>query len=162
MLQAALDRTYSANPSEGFFTAGGLQSFGNFESTENDWVTTVRQAFEQSVNLAFIRLMRDIEQYYLSRIPDAVLKSGPTPEVIQYAIATLARFADEEGRIFLSGFYEKYYDQGEDQSLEILVRGIHPTGQRLAVIYRSIRPEARLDQFSEFLRAHMPAGSPPH
>src|ERR1700746_1251685 len=59
MLQAALDRTYSANPSEGFFTAGGLQSFGNFESTENDWVTTVRQAFEQSVNLAFIRLMRD-------------------------------------------------------------------------------------------------------
>jgi membrane peptidoglycan carboxypeptidase len=159
MLQAALDRTYSGNPSEGFFTAGGLQSFANFESTENDWVTTVRQAFEQSVNLAFIRLMRDIEQYYLSRIPDALLvRTGSASNPVRNRY--LARFADEEGRGFLSGFYEKYYGQSEDKSLETLVRGIHPTAQRLAVIYRSVRPEAKLDQFSEFLRAHMPAASP--
>jgi len=159
MLQAALDRTYSGNPAEGFFTAGGLQSFANFESTENNWVTTVRQAFEQSVNLAFIRLMRDIEQYYLSRIPDASLvrnSSASNPARNRY----LARFADEEGRVFLSGFYEKYYGQSEDQSLETTIRGIHPTVQRLAVIYRSARPEAKLDQFSEFLRVHLPAGSP--
>ena len=30
MLQAALDRRYSGNTSEGFATAGGLQSFANF------------------------------------------------------------------------------------------------------------------------------------
>jgi membrane peptidoglycan carboxypeptidase len=158
MLQASLDRTYSGNPSEGFFTAGGLQSFANFESTENDWVTTVRQAFEQSVNLAFIRLMRDIEQYYLSRIPDASLarmSSASNPARSRY----LAQFADEEGRVFLSGFYEKYYGQTGDLSMETLVRGIHPTSQRLAAIYRFVRPEAKLDQFSEFLRAHMLAVS---
>jgi membrane peptidoglycan carboxypeptidase len=158
MLQAALDRTYSGNPSEGFFTAGGLQSFANFESTENDWVATVRQAFEQSVNLVFIRLMRDIEQYYLSRIPDASLarmSSASNPARSRY----LARFADEEGRVFLSDFYEKYYGQSGDKSLETLVRGIHPTSQRLAAIYRFVRPEAKLDQFSEFLRGHMLAGS---
>jgi len=158
MLQAALDRKYSGNPSEGFFTAGGLQSFANFDSTENDWVTTVRQAFEQSVNLAFIRLMRDIEQYYLARIPDTSLiwrSSSSDPVRNRY----LARFVDEEGRIFLSGFYEKYYGQSEDQSLQILVRGINPTSQRLAAIYRFVRPEANLDQFSEFLRGRLPAES---
>jgi len=154
MLQAALDRTYSGNPSEGFFTAGGLQSFANFESMENNWVATVRQAFEQSVNLVFIRLMRDIEQYYMARLPDALLLrtgNANNPARKRY----LARFADEEGRIFQSGFYEKYYGQSGDQSLETLVRGIHPTSQRLAAIYRSVRPDAKLDQFSEFLRTHM-------
>src|SRR6266851_1303145 len=158
MLQAALDRTYSGNPSEGFFTAGGLQSFANFESTENDWVTTVRQAFEQSVNLAFIRLMRDIEQFYLSRIPDASLirmSSASNQARSRY----LARFADEEGRVFLRGYYEKYYSQSVDQSLETLVRGFHPTSQRLAAIYRFVRPGAKLDEFSEFLRAHLLATS---
>jgi membrane peptidoglycan carboxypeptidase len=158
MLQAALDRTYSGNPSEDFFTAGGLQSFANFESSENNWVATVRQAFEQSVNLVFIRLMRDIEQYYLSRIPDASLtrmSDASNPARSRY----LARFADEEGRVFLSDFYEKYYGQSGDQSLETLVRRIHPTSQRLAAIYRFVRPEAKLDQFSEFLRGHRLAAS---
>jgi membrane peptidoglycan carboxypeptidase len=159
MLAAALDRTYSGNPSEGFFTAGGLQSFSNFDSSENDWITTVRQAFEQSVNLAFIRLMRDIEQYYLSRVPGASLIRTDN-ESNSVRKAYLARFADEEGSAFLRGFYEKYYGQGKDQSLETLIHGIHPTAQRLAVIYRSVRPQAKVDQFSEFLQTHLPAGSP--
>jgi len=160
MLQAALDRTYSGSPSEGFFTAGGLQSFGNFDPTENNWVTTVREAFEQSVNLAFIRLMRDIEQYYLSRVPDAsdVLTSKASNTARS---AYLARFADEEGSTFLRGFYEKYHGQSADQSLETLIRGIHPNATRLAVIYRSVRPQAKIDQFSEFLQKHMPANSLP-
>lgn len=160
MLQAALDRTYSGSPAEGFFTAGGLQSFGNFDPAENNWVTTVREAFEQSVNLAFIRLMRDIEQYYLSRVPDAsVVLTNKASNTARNAY--LARFADEEGSAFLRSFYEKYHGQSADQSLEILVGEIHPTAQRLAVIYRSVRPQAKLDQFSEFLQKHMPANSLP-
>jgi len=31
MLEAALQRKYSANPDEAFFTAGGLHHFANFE-----------------------------------------------------------------------------------------------------------------------------------
>ena len=158
MLQAALDRKYSGNPSEGFFTAGGLQSFANFLPEENDWVVTVRQGFEQSVNLIFIRLMRDIEQYYLARLPDApLLRSGDArnPARRRY----LERFADEEGRVFLRGFYEKYNGQSADQSLEALLQGIHQTPQRLAAIYRFVRPEAKLEPFSEFLRMHLPADS---
>ncbi|HEY2646566.1 MAG TPA: transglycosylase domain-containing protein [Candidatus Acidoferrales bacterium] len=160
MLQAAMDRTYSGNPSEGFFTAGGLQSFGNFLPEENAWVTTVRQAFEQSVNLIFIRLMRDIEQYYLTRLPDASLLRANN-ESNQMRSRYLARFADQEGRVFLREFYEKYYGRTEDQSLELLVRGIHPTPQRLAAIYRFVRPGANLNEFSEFLKVHLVAISPP-
>ena len=89
------------------------------------------------MNLAFIRLMRDIEQYYLSRVPDAsVVLTSKASNTARNAY--LARFADEEGSTFLRGFYEKYHGQSADQSLEILVRGIHPTAQRLAVIYRSV------------------------
>ncbi len=157
MLQAALDRMYSANPSEGFFTAGGLQTFSNFIPEENDSVFTVAGGFEQSVNLVFIRLMRDIERYYMDKTPDASLA------MLSEANSTarrnyLARFADEEGRVFMTHFYEKYYGQSEDQLLEVLVRGVHPTAQRLATIYRSVRPEANLEQFSQFLRAH-PSGA---
>jgi membrane peptidoglycan carboxypeptidase len=158
MLRAALDRKYSGNPSEGFATAGGLQYFENFDPKEDDWIITVGEAFEQSVNLVFVRLMRDIEHYYISRMPDAapvVLKDPNNPARKRY----LARFADEEGGVFLSHFYGKYLGQSEDQSLETMVRGIHPTAQRVAVIYRSVRPDANLEQFSEFLRAHVPAAS---
>ena len=155
MFMAALDRRYSGDPSEGFFTAGGLQYFENFDSKENDWITTVREAFEQSVNLVFIRLMRDIEHYYMYRLPGAspaVMSDTNNPARKRY----LARFADEEGRVFLSRFHEKYLGHSSDQSLETLVRGIHPTAHRLAVIYRAVRPRANLEQFSEFLRAHVP------
>ena len=160
MLQAALDRKYSGNPSEDFFTAGGLHSFANFDPIENDWVTTVREGFEQSVNLVFVRLMRDIEQFYLAKIPDSldIWMENADPDARR---RYLTRFADEEGRMFLRTFYEKYYGQSEDRSLEILTRGIHPTGQRLAAIYRFVRPEAKLEEFSGFLRTHMPAAPLP-
>ncbi len=72
MLEAALDRKYSANPGEAFFTAGGLHSFGNFDRSEDSEVLTVREGFENSVNLVFIRLMRDIEGYYLYRVPGSL------------------------------------------------------------------------------------------
>jgi hypothetical protein len=55
MLEAALDRQYSARPVEGFFTAGGLHHFSNFESSDDHHHVTVREAFERSVNLVFIR-----------------------------------------------------------------------------------------------------------
>jgi cell division protein FtsI/penicillin-binding protein 2 len=102
--------------------------------------------------------MRDIEQYYLARLPDApLLRSGDArnPARRRY----LERFADEEGRVFLRGFYEKYNGQSADQSLEALLQGIHQTPQRLAAIYRFVRPEAKLEPFSEFLRMHLPADS---
>ncbi|HYL34886.1 MAG TPA: transglycosylase domain-containing protein [Bryobacteraceae bacterium] len=159
MLQAALQRKYSGGNGESFFTGGGVHHFDNFESWEDGENLTVSQAFQNSVNLVFIRLMRDIVNYYRFRVPGAspaVLQDGDDPARRVY----LARFADEEGRTFLSRFYNKYRGQTPDQSLNTMLKGIAVTPLRLAVIYRSVRPAASLDQFAAYLKAHLPKGAP--
>ena len=155
MLDAALDRTYSGDPAEAFFTAGGLHYFKNFERSEDDRIMTVREGFQQSVNLVFIRLMRDIAGYYTWRVPDASPLSLTDPENPARELY-LRRFADEEGGVFLGRFYEKYRGQSPDQALEIILRGIRPTPLRVAVIYRSVRPKADMEAFSIFLKQHVP------
>ena len=110
MLEAALDRKYSGSPGEAFFTAGGRHTFSNFEASENYQVPTVREGFENSVNLVFIRLMRDIERYYTYRVAGAspsLLTDPDDPARKHY----LERFADEEGSLFLSRFYERHRQQ---------------------------------------------------
>jgi membrane peptidoglycan carboxypeptidase len=157
MLQAALERKYSASSGEAFFTAGGLHSFANFESSESGQVLSVSEGFQNSVNLVFIRLMRDIEGYYMYRVPGAspdLLTDPDNPARRHY----LERFADHEGNLFLSRFYEQYRGQNADQALETLVRGVHATPLRVAVIFRSVRPAAGLDAFSAFVKVHLPAG----
>lgn len=158
MLQAALDRKYSGNPGEAFFTAGGLHYFENFEPSENSRDFTVAEGFQHSVNLVFIRLMRDIEHYYMYRVPGAdpgVLTDPNHPARQRY----LDRFADFEGGTFLRRFFEKYQGQTLDQSLQTLTTGTRLTPLRAAVIFRSVRPQASLDEFATFMRAHLPAAA---
>jgi len=155
MLQAALDRKYSGSTGESFFTGGGVHHFDNFETWESGANLTVAQAFENSVNLCFIRLMRDIVYYYRFRVP------GASPEVLQNdndpaRKAYLARFADQEGKVYLSRFYAKYRGQTPDQALDTATKGITLTPLRAAVIFRSVRPGANLDQFTKFLESHLP------
>jgi membrane peptidoglycan carboxypeptidase len=154
MLKAALQRQYSANPAEGFFTAGGLHHFRNFESSDDHRSVTVRDAFERSVNLVFIRLMRDIKNYYMYRIPGKsanVLLDPYDPDRRRY----LVRFADREGRVFLARFYRKYAGLRFDEALERLVSGRDRSALRLAVVYRSVRPEASRKEFATFLRKYL-------
>jgi membrane peptidoglycan carboxypeptidase len=155
MLNAALDRKYSGSPGEAFFTGGGREVFANFERSENNRVMTVREGFAQSVNLVFIRLMRDIENYYKWRVPGAspsVLTDPNDPARTRY----LQRFADEEGSVFLRRFYNKYRGLDADQILDTLTKGIRPTPMRVAVIFRSARPTADFEAFSVFMDQHVP------
>lgn len=155
MLSAALDRPYSGSPAELFFTAGGRHVFANFERDEDNRVATVRAGFEQSINLVFIRLMRDIENYYKWRVPGAlptVLTNPDDPARERY----LRRFADEEGAVFLGRFYAKYRGLDEDQALETLLKGRQPTPVRVATIFRFVRPTADYPVFCEFMKAHVP------
>lgn len=155
MLNAAMERRYSADPGESFFTGGGLHTFSNFNEEDNFKVPSVREAFRNSINLAFIRLMRDIVQYYMYRVPGstALLLKDPKDPVRQ---AYLARFADREGRAFLKRFYDKHKGKSADETLESLVQSIQPTPKRLAVIFRSVRPEAGPESFAEFVRTVLP------
>jgi len=158
MLEAALQRKYSGNPGEAFYTGGGVHVFANFEKSEDFQNFTVASGFQNSVNLVFIRLMRDIVNYYRFRVPGAsptVLADWDNPERHQY----LARFADEEGKVYLRRFYTKYKGENSDQALETLSKSITLTPLRAAVIYRSIRPQASLDQFTAFMDKHFAKGA---
>src|SRR5207247_5498090 len=82
LLQAALDRTYSANPSEVFFTGGGTHVFKNFDKKENGRIPTVREATQHSTNLVYVRIMRDLARYHEARLSydaDAVLSDPDNP-----------------------------------------------------------------------------------
>lgn len=155
MLEAALERRYSASPHEGFFTGGGLHHFGNFDKDDDERIMTVREAMRRSVNLVFIRLMRDIVHHEMFRLPDSgidVLKNPRNPVRQQY----LTRFADSEGADYLRRFYAKYFAMAPEEIADRLARRIHPTRTRLAVIFRTVLPEAGPQEFADYLRRHLP------
>jgi membrane peptidoglycan carboxypeptidase len=158
MLSASLERKYSGNPGELFFTGGGTQHFDNFESSENYQYFTVREGLRYSVNLVYVRLMRDIVHFYMYQAPGSsaqLLEDSDDPSRQQY----LQRFADREGRVFLGQSYRKYHGKSEQDANDTLIDSIHPTPKRLAVIFRSIAPEASQAQFVQFLNAYLPSAS---
>ena len=156
LLDAAMQRRYSGDPSEVFFTGGGQEVFHNFEKSEDHEVPTVFEAFEHSVNLAFIRIMRDIVHYYT-----AVHSGGATEPQWENSQATLResylrRFADQEGRVYLSRFYEDYRDRAPEDALAFLADRASPVPRKLAMLFRSVRPQASLAELQEFLARRLP------
>jgi membrane peptidoglycan carboxypeptidase len=153
MLEAAMARRYSASPWERFFTGGGVHRFANFDADDNGRVMSVAEAFRHSVNLVFIRLMRDIVQYYQAAgaPAEAILGDRQHPLRKEY----LARFADREGTTFLNRFYDGFKGLSPDQVLDRLASQVRARAVPLAVIFRSLRPEADLAAFDAFLRARL-------
>jgi membrane peptidoglycan carboxypeptidase len=154
MLDAAMSRRYSASPCERFFTGGGSHQFANFDADDNGRVLSVAMAFRHSVNLVFIRLMRDIVRYHEARGVRAAAILGDPQHPLRPSY--LARFADREGSAFLSQFYGEFAGLSADQVLDRLAGAVRPRVDRLAVIFRSVRPDADRAAFAEFLRARLP------
>jgi len=157
MLDAAMQRRYSASPAETFFTGGGAHVFHNFERSEDYQSPTVEDAFAHSVNLAFVRLMRDLVRHYENEggERDGVLSDLDNPARADY----LRRFADKEGRAYLGRFYEEYRGLSPDEALVRLARHIRPIPRRLAVAFRSVRPDASEAELGQFLAARLPGSS---
>jgi len=153
MLEAAMDRTYSASPGEGFFTGGGQHVFANFDPQDNGRVLTVRESLHRSINLVFVRVLRDVVSYYLwgkLKKQSDILDTDYAPERQGY----LARFADREGREFLNRFHRSYAGLGSNEALEQLLQARPVTANRAALIFRSVRPDAGWGDFGAFLKAH--------
>ncbi|MFA9215754.1 MAG: transglycosylase domain-containing protein [Sphingomonadaceae bacterium] len=156
MLKAAMERTYSGNPGEGFFTGGGLHHFGNFSKDDDRRILTVTEALRHSTNLVFVRLMRDVAKFYMFQTPGSsasLLADAEDPRRAGY----LARFADKEGREYLARFYVKYKGKPEAELDRILLANIRSTPVRLAVIFRTVYPLATEAQFAAFLKANLPS-----
>jgi membrane peptidoglycan carboxypeptidase len=156
MLDASLERKYSGSPGEAFFTGGGLHTFGNFSKLDDHRILTLRQALQNSTNLVFVRLMRDVVRYYMFQLPGSsakLLADSDDPRRAEY----LARFADKEGQAFLAKFWNKYKGKSFDEAQGLLLSSMHPTPPRLAAVYRTIHPEANLVQFGAFINDNLPS-----
>ncbi|MEO6322542.1 MAG: transglycosylase domain-containing protein, partial [Polaromonas sp.] len=160
MLDAALERRYSASTGEGFFTGGGLHHFDNFKREDNGKVMSVRDGLRNSVNLVFIRLMRDIVHHYMFLTPGSsarLLQDADDPRRAGY----LARFADREGQVFMRRFLVKYQGKTAQEAQELLLGNVRPTTSRLAAIHRTIAPDATLERFTAFVKDNLPEGIDP-
>lgn len=155
MLDAAMERRYSASPAERFFTGAGMHRFSNFRHQDDHRLPTLREALRESINLPFVRLLRDLVSYSSHQLSDraALLGDDDNPERLEY----LARFADREGVVFLQRFWKKYRDKNTEQRIEVLLDGIQPTPARLAAVHRYVLPEADRARFTRFLDERLPA-----
>jgi membrane peptidoglycan carboxypeptidase len=154
LLNHALDRKYSASPGEYFFTGGGLHHFNNFKKSDDYQIMSVRDALRDSVNLVFIRLMRDIVYHYQYK-PDGVarwLDDPESPKRQEY----LERFADREGQVYLGRFYAKAQGKTEEERLAMLTQRVWLKSSRLTMLYRAIYPDHDVAQLNKFLRTHLP------
>jgi membrane peptidoglycan carboxypeptidase len=162
MLEAALERRYSASPAEQFLTGGGRHTFANFNSEDDAKVLSVREALRHSVNLVFIRLMRDIVRYCTFHLPGSaaavLLGEDRHPQRQVY----LLRFAEQEGQAFVQRFYREYAGKSPEDILERLLDGVHPTPERFAAVYGAVEPEATFEMFTAFMQQYFLASHLTH
>jgi membrane peptidoglycan carboxypeptidase len=155
MLDAAMDRKYSANPRQDFFTGGGIHEFSNFDEEDDHRVLAVRTAFNRSVNLPFIRLMRDIVYYYMFRVEGStaqILEDSDDPSRAVF----LTRFADYEGKKFIVRFYRKYREKKPEEIFESLSEKVATVPSRQAMLYRSLNPDSSFRAFKYYMEDRLP------
>ncbi len=158
-LDAAMARTYSASP-ETFFTGGGLHNFANFDPKDNGRVMDVWEATRNSVNLVYIRIMRDIVRHYASASPGAaarILDDASNPLRATY----LMRFVDQEGRVFINRFYQRHKRQTGVEMAEDLYARVRGNPRRFTSAFRYLNPRASFDAYTAALQKQLPAGTMP-
>jgi membrane peptidoglycan carboxypeptidase len=154
MLMAAMGRLYSADPGEVFFTGGGLHTFVNFKKEDNGRVMDLWEATRNSVNLPFIRLMRDLVRHFMYRAPSTalrVLEDAEDPRRRTY----LVKFADKEGRTFLAKFWKKYRGLDPQATSDVLLNHLTAHPVRLAAVYRYLEPKGDLVGFKAFMKSRL-------
>jgi len=155
LLDAALERRFSASPATLFFTGGGLHRFANFDEADDTRVMTLRTAFRHSVNLPFVRLMREIVDHVTfgpEGFASHVLDDLHDPMRAAY----LERFVAWEGRLLLDRFLAKHRKLTPEQRSAALFEGRRVTPRKLALAQRSIDPDADLYAMRAVLMSELP------
>ncbi|MEY4669710.1 MAG: hypothetical protein RL518_2409 [Pseudomonadota bacterium] len=183
LLNAALQRRYSANPGESFFTGGGMHTFVNFKKEDNGKNPTIQEALTHSINLPFVRLMRDLSRYYVYRMGlklSSSTKSATQPSKVAVAADTksvatkgkiesgradpmrmhfLRKFADQEGSYFLKKFYDRYKGVSASDLLPTLAKGSRASPRQASVMFRYVRPQSSLEEMMGFIQQTAPTKS---
>jgi membrane peptidoglycan carboxypeptidase len=153
-LSKALERQYSANPAEVFFTGGGIHRFRNFEPRDNSRLMSVREAVVHSTNLVFIRLMRDLVRFHEARLPydsRAVLEQTDDPTRTQL----LEQIADDEGRQVLARVYRRYQGLSQSAILARLLNKNVRSHRDLAIVFYAWRGGASVGALSSWLKEYV-------
>ncbi len=159
MLEAAMERRFSANPGEQFFTGGGLHTFNNFNRSDNDRDPTLRESMQASINLPFVRLMREVVRHTMYQVP------GSTAKLLEDDLdprreAYLAQFADREGQSFLRRFWRKTDNRTPEELRAMLLDGLKPNADRLSAVFRYLEPEASAEALGAFLATRLGENAP--
>ncbi len=157
LLEAAMDRQYSAGR-QMFFTGGGLHDFVNFDAQDNSRVMDVWEATKNSVNLVYIRIMRDIVRHYASASPGAaarILDDASNPLRETY----LLRFVEREGRLFTRRFYQNHKNQTAMQMAEDLYARVRTNPRRFTSVFRYLEPQANFETYVAALHKQVPAST---
>jgi membrane peptidoglycan carboxypeptidase len=155
MLDAAMERIYSAHNGERFFTGGGLHRFHNFMVNDNWRDVSVKQAFEDSINLPFIRMMEDVVQYTIHNKLDvdlSIYDEYEHPLRKKY----LDRYVLHDAIQHFSKMYQEYEGKNRSEVMTHIFAGLREDTPpaHIAAIHRYIKPDASLAEFSVFLSAH--------
>ena len=154
MLEAAMSRLYSANPGESFFTGGGVHKFANFHKEDDHKVMDMWEATRNSVNLPFIRLMRDIVRHFMYRDPEGaarILADPDDPRREKY----LKQFADKEGKAYLARFLKKYKGLKPEETTAALLNHLTANPKRLAAVFRYLEPKADVAALAAFIKPRL-------
>ncbi|WP_137919202.1 transglycosylase domain-containing protein [Hydrogenophaga sp. 2FB] len=159
MLEAAMDRRFSASPHEPFFTGGGLHSFHNFNRKDDARQPSLREAMQASINLPFVRLLREIVRHTMYQ------ESGGTARLLEDKLdprrdTYLALFADREGQAFLRRFWRKTDNRTPQELRAMLLDGLRPGADRLAAVFRYLEPSASPEALGAFLSERMGEKAP--
>jgi len=115
----------------------------------------VREAFQRSVNLVFIRLMLDVVDHVMSsQLESEAILSAPSDDSRRRAYLWL--FAHSEGSVFLSRAYTRYAALGPDEALAKLYANRRASPKAVSAAIRAIDPGVDLAKFYERLRTVLP------
>ena len=160
VLDASLERRYSASPYALFFTGGGEHRFSNFDKADNERRPSVREAFQRSVNLVFIRLMKDVVDHVMSsQLESDAILAAPADDSRRRAYLWL--FAHSEGSVFLAQAYKRVASLEPDAALAKLYENRKPTPKAVSAAIRAVDPTADHEAFSARLAALLPKAELP-
>ena len=154
MLEAAMKRRYSASPHEPFYTGGIQHRFANFKPEDDRLNPSVAEALEQSVNLSFVRIMRDVVNYYAYEAADAPGR-GFWQGDREARRTLLDRFAEREGVGSLRTYWHKYRDIAPEDRFDLFVDSVPLRRVPQAGAWLSLHPAADFAGFVAFMRQRL-------
>ena len=155
MLDKAMSRQYPASPDEHFLTGGSIHTFSNFQSSDDERLVTVAEALQNSINLPFVRLMRDIVTCTSARQwkeRENLLANDRDPRRKEL----LDAFIDRESQVFLRRFWRKYQGKNDEERLDTLLTGRRAGASRLAIIHHVLFPDGDAQSLADFIGKRLP------